>query len=120
LGLPWTEQEDDVLRLHAGVTPATFARLLGRSDHSVTARLRLLGLHAARERSPHHATPRAGRLTPGQWAAVERTVAPRRDTSLLALARRLDVSPTVIGALLEGLRASHRPIAPTDSRRRAG
>jgi hypothetical protein len=48
---PWSEQEDEVLRLHAGVNPATLAQLIGRSDLAVTARLRLLGLRAARERS---------------------------------------------------------------------
>jgi hypothetical protein len=119
-GRPWSEEEDEVLRLHAGVNPATLALLLGRSDPAVTARLRRLGLRAARERSPHHPTPRAGRLTPGQRAAVERAAAPLRGTSLSALARRLDVPPTAIGALLEGLRASHRSHAAPELRRRAG
>jgi hypothetical protein len=119
-GRPWSEEEDEVLRLHAGVNPATLALLLGRSDRAVTARLRRLGLRAARERSPHHPTPRAGRLTPRQRAAVERAAAPLRGTSLSALARRLDVPPTAIGALLEGLRASHRSHAAPELRRRAG
>jgi hypothetical protein len=119
-GRPWTEQEDEVLRLHAGVNPATLAQLLGRSDRAVTARLRRLGLRAARERSPHHPTPRARRLTPGQRAAVERAAAPLGGTSVSALARRLDVTPAAIGAFLEGLRASHPSHASSDLRRHAG
>jgi hypothetical protein len=108
-----------VLRLHAGVNPATLAQLLGRSDRAVTARLRHLGLRAARERSPHHPTPRARGLTPGQRSAVARAAAPLRGTSMAALARRLDVPTTAVGALLEGIRASHRPAA-ADLRRQAG
>jgi hypothetical protein len=109
-----------VLRLHAGVKPATLAQLIGRSDLAVTARLRLLGLRAARERSPHHPTARAGRLTPGQRAAVQRAGAPLRSASLLALAHRLDVPPTVIRAVVEPKGSSGPSRAAGDLRRRAG
>jgi hypothetical protein len=100
-GRQWSEQEDEVLRLHAGVNPAVLAQLLGRSDLAITARVRLLGLRASRERSPHHPTPRARRLTPGQRAAIARAGAPRNGASLLALAGRLDVPPKAIRALVE-------------------
>jgi hypothetical protein len=104
-----------VLSLHAGVNPATLAQLLGRRDRAVAARLRVLGLRAARERSPHHPTPRARRLTPGQRAAVGRAGAPLRAAAMLKLARRLDVPPGAIRALVE-------PASPPreDLGRRAG
>lgn len=98
---PWSEQEDEVLRLHSGANPAILAQMLGRSDRAVTARLRMLGLRAGRERSPHHPTARAARLTPGQRAAIERAGAPVRGASLLALARRLDVRPMAIRAVID-------------------
>jgi hypothetical protein len=117
---PWSEPEDEVLRLHAGVNPAVLAQLLGRSDVAVTARLRVLGLRAARERSPHHPAPRAGRLTPGQRAAVARAGGPPGGASLLALARRLDVPPAAIRALVESSSASQASGADRAVRRRAG
>jgi hypothetical protein len=118
-GRPWSDGEDAVLRLHAGVNPATLAQLLGRSDRAVTERLRRLGLRAGRERSPHHPAPRARRLTPGQRAAVERAAAPLRGTNLSALAQRIDAPTAAVGVLLEGIRAS-RPAPAADLRRRAG
>jgi hypothetical protein len=114
---PWTEREDQVLRLHAGLNPAILAQLLGRSDYVVTARLRALGLRSARERSPHHPASHAGRATPGQRAAIRRAGAPLRGLSLLALADRLELPPTAIRALAEHAEASHDS-AP-DLRRRA-
>lgn len=119
-GKPWTQSEDEVLRLHAGVNPATLAQLLGRSDLAVIARLRLLGLRAARGRSPHHPTPRTGHLTPAQRTAVQRAGAPLPPASVLALARRLDVRPTAIRALVELTGSPHAARAPADLRRRAG
>jgi hypothetical protein len=115
-GRPWTRQEDEVLRLHPGVNPATLGQLLGRSDRAVAARLRLLGLRATRERSPHHPTRRAGRLTPGQRSAIKRTPDPLSPAKLLALAGRLDVPPAAIQSLVGGT-ASARA---TDDRRRTG
>ena len=56
----WTTNEDERLRLHAALNPAVLARLLGRSDHAIVARLRRLGLRSGRQRSPHHPS-RAGR-----------------------------------------------------------
>jgi hypothetical protein len=71
-GTRWTREEDERLRLHAALNPAVLARLLGRSDHSIVARLRRLGLRTGRQRSPHHPS-RAGRgITPGERALVER------------------------------------------------
>jgi hypothetical protein len=119
-GHPWTEQEDKVLCLHAGANPAALAQLLGRSDRAVTARLRRLGPRVARERSPHHPTPHGGRLTPGQRAAIERAGTPLRGTSLLALARRLDVPPAAIRAVVEHTDTSHRSGVTPDLRRCAG
>jgi hypothetical protein len=91
-GARWSAAEDDLLRLHAGLNPAVLARLLGRSDRAITIRLSQLGLRAGRERSPHHAAPRVGDLTPGERALLEREANPRNPRRLLTLSRRLGVT----------------------------
>jgi hypothetical protein len=96
----WTPAEDEQLRLHAGLNPATLAEWLGRSPEAVTRRLRLLGLRDARERSPHHPLPARNGFTPGERATVARelrTGGPRRQ---LALAQRLGRPPADIRALV--------------------
>lgn len=95
----WTPAQDEQLRLHAGVNPATLAELFDRSPEAVTQRLRRLGLREARERSPHHPARARNGLTPGERATVARelrTGGPRRQ---LALARRLGRQPADIRAL---------------------
>jgi RNA polymerase sigma-B factor len=76
-GTRWTEDEDELLRLHAAVNPAILATLLGRSDHAVVSKLRRLGLRTGRWRSPHHPSPSNGGLTPGERALVERELRDR-------------------------------------------
>jgi hypothetical protein len=99
-GRRWTRDEDEQLRLHAGLNPATLADLLDRSPEAITQRLRRIGLREARERSPHHPVPsRKNGLTPGERLTVVRelrTGGPRRQ---LALARRLGRAPAEIRAL---------------------
>lgn len=99
-GRRWTIAEDEQLRLHAGLNPATLAELLERSPEAITQRLRRMGLRETRERSPHHPVPaRNGHLTPGERATVVRelrTGGPRRQ---LALAARLGRAPSEIRAL---------------------
>jgi hypothetical protein len=99
-GARWTAAEDDLLRLHAGLNPATLARLLERSDRAVTIRLAKLGLRAGRERSPHHAAPRLGELTPGERALVERELGPGNPRRLMALARRLGLPSGALVAVM--------------------
>jgi hypothetical protein len=105
---PWTAAEDDLLRLHPGLNPAILARLLGRTDRAVTIRLSKLGLRAGRERSPHHATPRLGALTPGERALLERELETTNPRRLLTLARRLGLPSTVLTARLPRATAQHR------------
>ncbi len=95
----WTRAEDEQLRLHAGLNPATLADLLERSPEAVTQRLRRIGLRETRERSPHHPVPARNGLTPGERLTVMRELrggGPRRQ---LALARRLGRAPAEIRAL---------------------
>jgi hypothetical protein len=94
----WTFHEDEVLRLHAGLSPAVLAELLGRTDNAVTLRLRSLGLRATREGSPHHKPPAIRGMTPGQRAAIERADAGRTPTRALRTASRLGVPVTAIYA----------------------
>lgn len=100
IGRRWTHSEDEQLRLHAGLNPATLAELLERSPEAITQRLRRMGLREARERSPHHPVPaRNGSLTPGERVTVVRELragGPRRQ---LALAARLGRAPAEIRAL---------------------
>jgi hypothetical protein len=98
-GRRWTRSEDEQLRLHAGLNPATLADLLERSPEAITQRLRRIGLREARERSPHHPVPTRNGLTPGERLTVMRELrgaGPRRQ---LALARRLGRAPGEIRAL---------------------
>jgi hypothetical protein len=98
-GRRWTGAEDEQLRLHAGLNPATLAGLLERSPEAITQRLRRIGLRETRERSPHHPVPARNGLTPGERLTVVRELrngGPRRQ---LALARRLGRAPSEIRAL---------------------
>jgi hypothetical protein len=98
-GRRWTRAEDEQLRLHAGLNPATLADLLERSPEAITQRLRRMGLREARERSPHHPVPARNGLTPGERLTLVRELrnaGPRRQ---LALARRLGRAPGEIRAL---------------------
>lgn len=98
-GRRWTHAEDEQLRLHAGLNPATLAGLLERSPEAITQRLRRIGLRETRERSPHHPVPSRNGLTPGERMTVMRelrTGGPRRP---LALAQRLGRAPAEIRAL---------------------
>lgn len=88
-GRRWTGDEDELLRLHAGLNPAALAELLGRSDRAVTIRLAQLGLRTGRERSPHRRTPSPGRLSPGERALLERELGAGAARRRLAIARRL-------------------------------
>lgn len=97
-GARWTAPEDDLLRLHAGLNPAILAGLVGRSDRAVTIRLSKLGLRTGRERSPHHAAPRLGDLTPGERVLLERELEPGNPRRLLTLARRLGLPSPVLAA----------------------
>ncbi len=101
-GRPWSEADDEILRLHAGINPAVLAQVLGRSDLAVVGRLRELGLRAARERSPHHPARRSGGMTPGQRTAITRVREPLTPTRLLELARRLDLPPELVRRQIDG------------------
>lgn len=95
-GQRWTAAEDEVLRLHAALNPAVLAELLHRSAYAVTQRMRRLGLREGR--SPHHPASRRGTLTPGERATAARELAAGGPARVLAVARRLDVSPAVVRA----------------------
>lgn len=113
-GTRWTMAEDELLRLHAGLNPATLARLLDRSDRAVTIRLSALGLRAGREHSPHHRVPRLGQLTPGEQAVLEREPDPIPPRRRLALARRLSLPSEVLIARASAARPRGRtkPMEP--------
>jgi hypothetical protein len=110
---PWTASEDEQLRLHSGLNPATLAELLERSPEAVVQRLRSLGLRAGCERSPHHLVPARNGLTPGERAAIARELARGGPRRRLALAARLGRRPGEIKALA-GL--AWAPTAPVASR----
>jgi hypothetical protein len=93
---PWTSAEDELLALHRGLNPAALAQLLGRSSGAITQRMRKLDLRRGSERSPHHPALTAGHLTPGQRAVITRELGAGAHRRQLALARRLDVPPSVI------------------------
>lgn len=95
-GLRWTAAEDDLLRVNGALNPAVLADALGRSPHAITQRMRRLGLRDGR--SPHHPVVRRGQLTPGERATAVRELRTGGPGRVLALARRLDVSPSVIRA----------------------
>jgi hypothetical protein len=100
VGRRWTAAEDERLRLHAGLNPATLAELLERSPEAVTQRLRRIGLREARERSPHHPAPAHNGLTPGERATVTRELRGGGARRQLALAQRLGRPPAEIKALI--------------------
>lgn len=95
-GLRWTAAEDELLRVHAALNPAVLCELLGRSPSSITQRMRRLGLRGGR--SPHHPASRRGALTPGERATALRELTAAGPARALAVARRLDVSPTLVRA----------------------
>jgi hypothetical protein len=99
-GAPWTAAEDDLLRLHAGLNPAVLGQLLGRSDRAVTIRLSKLGLRTGRERSPHHAVPRLGDLTPGERALLARELRAGNPRRLRTVAGRLGLPSSALVARL--------------------
>jgi hypothetical protein len=101
--MPWTAAEDELLRLHAALSPSVLADLVGRSDRAVVTRLRRLGLRAGRWRSPHHPTPTRGRLAPGEQALVERELQARGNRAVPSLERRLEQP------LVHGRRRPDRP-----------
>ena len=95
-GSRWTAVEDDVLRVNGALNPAVLAQTLGRSPHAITQRMRRLGLRDGR--SPHHPTARRGSLTPGERVTAARELRTGGAGRVLTLARRLDVSPSLIRA----------------------
>jgi hypothetical protein len=74
---PWTRDEDAVLRREPGAHPAALACALGRSDHAICARARVLGPRVGRERSPHHMQPPSAGLTPGEERVLMRELTGR-------------------------------------------
>ncbi len=108
-GRGWTPDEDDLLRLHVGLNPASLAELLERSPEAITQRMRRLDLRRGAERSPHHPVAVRKGLTPGERATVTRELrvgGPRRH---LALADRLDVPPADIRRVVASTPVPHRP-----------
>jgi hypothetical protein len=101
-GARWTAEDDEILRLHAALNPAVLARLLGRSDLAVVARLRRLGLRAGRRRSPHHPSPLNNGLSPGERALLDRELRTRGDRAILVLEHRLGSDAAALR------RAAHR------------
>lgn len=96
--MPWTDEEDELLRLHPGLNPAALAQLLGRSDRAVTIRIAKLGLRAGRERSPHRRTASLAGLSPGERALVRRELIGASPRRRLALARRLGLPVSMVAA----------------------
>jgi len=91
----WTAEEDELLHLHHALNPARLAELLGRSDAAVCRRLRVLGLRASAQRSPHHPVSRRNGLpTPGELAVLERELPRASPRRRLMILRRLDYSPS--------------------------
>lgn len=92
-GQPWRLEEDTVLRSRASSSPAVLSRVLGRSDQAVRCRMEELDLLASRGRTPHYPLPPTSGLTPGQHAVAARALNDRDASGLLAVARRLRLSP---------------------------
>lgn len=107
-GARWTEQEDNLLRMHASVNPASLAALVGRSDRAVASRLRHLGLRVGRERSPHHPATSRGGLTPGERQLVARQLDRGSHHGLVALAGRLDLPSKMVRELVRASGTPHR------------
>ncbi len=94
--LRWTAWEDEVLRVHAALNPAILAELLGRSSCAVVQRMRRLKVRQGA--SPHHPVARRGALTPGEAVTAVRELRARGPGRAFAVARRMEVSPTLIRA----------------------
>jgi len=93
-GLRWARFEDVLLIENPGVQPGVLARRLGRSDHAVRRRQRLLGVRTG-SRSPHYA-PANGAMAPAEERLILRELnvdAGKSGGRLLALAGRLGRSP---------------------------
>lgn len=93
-GRRWTHSEDAILIENPGAQPGVLARRLGRSDHAVRRRQRVLGIHTG-SRSPHHA-PADGSMSPAEERLILRELnldAEKSGGRLLALADRLGRSP---------------------------
>lgn len=90
--MPWTAEEDAVLRERSDSNPALLSRVLGRSDLAIRYRLQELDLHLGRGRSPHYPVPQTGGLTPAQRGVALRTLA-ASDNAKLQVARRLRITP---------------------------
>jgi hypothetical protein len=103
---PWASTEDELLALHRGLNPAALAQLLDRSSGAITQRMRKLDLRRGSERSPHHPARTDGHLTPGQRAVIARELEAGAHRRQLAVARRLDVPPSVIRRVAGGLLTS--------------
>ena len=89
-GARWSEGEDALLVLHAGLNPAMLSALLDRSDQAIAQRLRRLGLRTGRWRSPHHPSPANGGFTPGERALIERELRDRGPRAIASLEDRLE------------------------------
>lgn len=110
---PWTDADDALLRMHAGLDPGLLALRLGRSDLAVVARLRRLGLRDGRHRSPHHPAPTRGGLTAGERRLVERELEHTTGRRLISLAQRLDRPPASVLELADAEAAVRRRVSST-------
>ncbi len=90
----WTNEEDELLRMHHALNPGRLAQLLERTDAGVCRRLCALGLRAGAQRSPHHPVRRQNGLpTPGELVMIERELTRATPRRRLMILRRLDSSP---------------------------
>lgn len=125
-GLRWARFEDVLLIENRGVQPGVLARRLGRSDHAVRRRQRLLGVRTG-SRSPHYA-PANGAMSPAEERLIlrELNVAGKSGGRLLALAGRLGRTPAelrqrsraLLGAATSGLSRFQLAIASRVTRPR--
>ena len=89
-GARWSQDEDALLVLHAGLNPAMLSALLDRSDQAIAQRLRRLGLRTGRWRSPHHPSHASGGFTPGERALIDRELRQRGPRAVASLEHRLE------------------------------
>ena len=89
-GARWTEGEDALLVLHAGLNPAMLSAMLDRSDQAIAQRLRRLGLRTGCWRSPHHPSPANGGFTPGERTLIDRELRDRGPRAIASLEDRLE------------------------------
>jgi hypothetical protein len=108
-GARWTPDDDEFLRLHAGLNPALLATLLDRSDRAVAARLRHLGLRAGRRGSPHHPATVKGGLSPGERALINRELRARGQRARLVLEQRFGRSGLALAWGEHGAVVQSRP-----------